>query len=535
MGLLYIILVIYILTCISLYFLFPKVNVEAWKALVPGINFIEWCKLIGRPTWWPLLLLIPLVNIFIWTGMAVNLVRSFDRFGLWESALAVFFPPAIFGILATSDTDTYQGPILTRERNYMADLTEANKSGHKRKIEKLTLNNPYKKSLGREWLESIFFAVFAAAFIRMFLIEPYLIPTPSMEGSLNVGDFLFVSKAHYGIRTPSTIAMIPLLHNRIPGLGVESYLKSPKLKSHRLKPITPIKRFDPIVFNWPVGDSVYITSTRSYTVAQVRRGGIGDPELPALVKDQAYVVRPFDKKDHYVKRCIALPGDTLEIRDKEIYIDGVFQPRQSHIQHNYQVAIPSGFNSRKLLEWGIDEDDLLQRGTGSEGQPVFYYALDAGQAEKLTAAGAQVQVLPQGGGRGGALFPHDANNYNDWTVDDFGPIWMPKKGATVQLSPSNISLYRRVITSYEGHELKTEGGQYIIDGQASTSYTFEQDYYWGMGDNRHNSEDSRAWGFVPADHIVGKPLFIWFSTKDGGLFSGVNWDRIFMSASKACE
>jgi len=534
MGLIYITLIIYILTCISLYFLFPKVNVEAWKALVPGINFIEWCKLIGRPTWWAILLLIPLVNIFIWTGMAVNLVRSFDRFGLWESALAVFFPPAIFGILATNEEDKYQGPILTRERAYMADLAEVNKSGHKRKIEKLTNNNPFKKSIGREWLESIFFAVFAAAFIRMFLIEPYLIPTPSMEGSLNVGDFLFVSKAHYGIRTPSTIAMIPLLHNRIPKLGVESYLKSPSIKSHRLKPLTPIKRFDPIVFNWPVGDSVYITSSRSYTVAQVRRGGIGDPELPGLVKDQAYVVRPFDKKDHYVKRCVALPGDTLEIRDKELYIDGVFQPRQSHIQHNYQVIFPAGFNNRKLEEWGIDDDDLLPAGRGKAGQN-GYYALDAGQVEKITAGGAQVQVLPEGGASGSSLFPHDEKNYGEWTVDDFGPIWIPKKGATVQLSPTNIALYRRIIGSYEGHELTINGDQYTIDGQSATSYTFEQDYYWGMGDNRHNSEDSRAWGFVPANHIVGKPLFIWFSTRDGGLFSGVNWDRIFMSASKACE
>ncbi|MEL6988717.1 MAG: DUF5684 domain-containing protein [Bacteroidota bacterium] len=223
-------IILYLLTSASLYFVFPKADVPAWKALVPGLNFVEWCKLIGRPGWWAALLLIPIVNIFIFAGMAVDLVRSFGKLQFVHSAAAVIFAPGIFSWLGFQKDEKYNGPILNQEKDYFKSIEEAKEKGEDYKVKKLVANNPYKKSGGREWAESIIFAVFAAAFIRMFLIEAYVIPTPSMEGSLLVGDFLFVSKAHYGIRPPMTVAMIPLLHNTIPLVGSESYLKKPSLK-----------------------------------------------------------------------------------------------------------------------------------------------------------------------------------------------------------------------------------------------------------------------------------------------------------------
>jgi len=270
------------------------------------------------------MLLIPILNIFIFCGMAVNLVRSFGRYGFGDSALAVICAPVIFYLISKKDSDKYLGPNVTMERDYMDEMKKAEKAGDKKKLERLISKNPYKKSFLREWTESIVFAVFAAAFIRMFLIEAFVIPTPSMEGSLLVGDFLFVSKASYGIRTPMTIAMVPLLHNRVPGLGTESYFRKPCLKYNRLPAFEEIDRNKPIVFNWPVGDSVYITSQRSYTVGQARRsdGAIPDRELWQKVKKEDYVVRPIDKKDHYIKRCIALPGDSIQIIDRQVYVNG---------------------------------------------------------------------------------------------------------------------------------------------------------------------------------------------------------------------
>lgn len=526
MSILIFLIVSYILLSITLYFIFPKANVEAWKGLVPGLNFVEWCKIIGRPTWWAALLLIPIVNIFILAGMCVDMVRSFGKFGLGSSALAVFYPPAIFGSLGMKAEEQYQGPVLTQEKAYFAQMLEAKEANQERKLRKLVNNNPYKKSAGREWIESIFFAVFAAAFIRMFLVEAYVIPTPSMEGSLNVGDFLFVSKTSYGIRTPMTVAMIPLLHNRIPGIGSESYLKKPSLPYHRLPALRDIERNTPFVFNWPVGDSVYITSTRSYTLRQIRQLQVGnwqgmESELATKVRNKDYITRPLDKKDHYIKRCVGLPGDSLQVIDRKIYINGQVQKEPIHAQYKYDVRLSNSFNKKKLREWGIDASDRAPNG----------YYLEPNQAELLQSLDPSMYVKLANQPNDPRLFPFDQANYGPWSLDNYGPIWIPKKGATTPLSMQNLSMYKRIIRVYEGNELEVRGGKIYINGEEANEYTFQQDYYWAMGDNRHNSEDSRAWGYVPHDHIVGKPLFIWFSTKNGSISNGINWDRIFKSAN----
>lgn len=515
------------LLSISLYLLFPKAGVDAVKGLIPGVNFIEWCKLIGRKPTYALLLLIPIVNIFIFCGMAVDLARSFKLYAYKDTALAVLYAPLKFFLMAKNDDVQYDEPTLPKERAYAEAIASAIKADNTYELKKLHENNPYKKSTAREWAESLFFAVFAAAFIRMFLIEAYVIPTPSMEGSLNVGDYLFVSKAHYGIRMPQTVAMVPLLHNRIPILNTESYLKSPSLGYTRLPAITNVKRNDPFVFNWPAGDSVYITPSRSYSLEQVRRKpNINDPALAKLIRKKDFVARPMDKTDFYIKRAVGIPGDKLEIRNRQLYINDAKAKNPEHVQFLYEVSVPSGVNLNKLEEWEIDEGDWIY--PHGLSKPNFVY-LDAKQVEQLKSLDPEVKVIVRGNSAGGQ-FPYTEAS-KSWSVDDYGPINIPAAGQTVNLTLDNLPMYRRIIDVYEHNDLAIANGQIMINGEAATSYTFKQDYYWAMGDNRHASEDSRDWGFVPADHIVGKPLFIWFSTKEGNIFNGINWNRIFRSAN----
>lgn len=518
MSILIFIILWYIFLSISLYLLFPKAGVAAVKGLIPGVNFAEMCKLIGRKPSHALWLLFPIVNIFIFCSMAVDLVRSFDKMSFGYSALAVIYAPAAFTAIALSKKDKYVSPIIPRELLYKAQVEDAIKQNKPRQLEKLVKNNPYHKSSIREWTEAIVFAVFAAAFLRMFLLEAYKIPTPSMEGSLLVGDFLFVSKAHYGIRTPMTVAMFPLLHNTIPGLGTESYLEKPSLPYFRLPALESIDRNEPIVFNWPVGDSVYLSPSRSYTAYQVKTS----PEAKRDVGNAPLITRPIDKKDHYIKRCIAIGGDSLEVRNKQVYINGAPAENPKQLKFVYQVQ-SEALNWNKVLELGIDIPQ-------NKVVPYYLSSDDINELKKLdpNIKIESFDMTPYSSG----LFPHDPVNFPGWTVDNYGPIYIPKKGATVELTPQTIALYRRVIDVYENNDFKEENGQYLINGVASTSYTFKQDYFWAMGDNRHNSEDSRAWGFVPHDHIVGKPLFIWFSTKKGNMSNGIHWNRIFTSAYK---
>ena len=515
-------LIFYILLSISLYKIFQKAGVDPKKALIPGINFIEWAKLIGRKGWWAALLLLPIVNFFIFAGMCVDLVRYFGKYGFGDSFMAVVLAPLKFFLVGNNADDKYLGPTLEAEGAYNQKIRAAQESGEKYKLKKLLDNNPYKKSGVREWAEAIIFAVFAAAFIRMFLIEAYKIPTSSMEGSLNVGDFLFVSKAHYGIRMPQTIFMVPLLHNRLPFVNKESYFSKPSLDYMRLPALESIDKNEPIVFNYPEGGKVLITANRNWSYNQLKRTG----ELPPNFRMDKVTERPVDKKDHYIKRCIATPGDSLQIIDRQVYINGKVAKNPTNMQFLYKISGAGGINVKKLDEMGVS----VNEGNASAG--LFF--LNEQHVEKIKAWGpsVKVDVVPPRKGHPNHIFPHDPANFPGWTVDNFGPIYVPKEGATVQISPKNIALYKAIIGEYEGNTLEVKNGNVIINGNPATSYTFKQDYYWAMGDNRHNSEDSRIWGFVPHDHIVGKPLFIWFSTKDGNIFNGINWDRLFTSAYK---
>lgn len=534
MSVLLIFLINYLLLSVGLYLLFPKVGIDAWKGLVPGLNFVEVAKLVGRPAWYAALLLIPTVQFFIYAGLMIHLVKSFGRTSWFDSFLAVVFPIVILYQIAKDDKTTYLGPYFTDRKAYQSKIEDAKKSGDKREYKKLLRNDPYRLSVGREWLESIIFAVFAAAFIRMFLVEAFMIPTPSMENSLNVGDYLFVSKTRYGMRTPMTIAQIPLLHNRIPGLNKESYWEKPSLNYHRLPALESIDNNDPIVFNWPVGDSVYLAPSRSWAVGQIERNPEilqRDRALKALVNKKQIITRPIDKKDHYIKRAIGIGGDTIQIKNRQVYINGTAVENPTNIQFLYDVRFSSStINTKKWSDWGISTSDVYQ------GQlPNSYLMfLSEYQKNKLMSLdpNASIEHREQKSD-GNKLFPHNTEYFGGWTVDDYGPVWIPKQGETIDLTPQNIAMYERTIRVYEHNEVtKTSNGELVINGLSADTYTFKQDYFWAMGDNRHNSEDSRAWGFVPHDHIVGKPLFLFFSTREGNIGKGINWDRIFTSASK---
>ena len=503
---------------------FEKAGKDPKQALIPGVNFATMSELVGRKKIYALWLLFPIVNIFVFVGLCVDLARSFGRLELKDSALAVVYAPAIFYQIGKNNEDKYFGPVLAQEKEYYENIEKARAAGNERELRKLEHKNPYTKSQPREWLEAIVFAVFAAAFIRMFLIEAYTIPTTSMEGSLLAGDFLFVSKAHYGMRTPKTVAMIPLLHNMIPVIGSESYLSKPNLPFYRLPAIEEIDPMDPVVFNYPEGDSVYVTPGRTYSIYDIRRNNASIKEFDNKFGMR---VRPIDKKDHYIKRCVAVGGDSIQVINRQLYRNGKPAANPEHLQFRYRVEAPDGISIAKLDEWDINFSPYESTWDGNQG----FLFINQTTLEKIKSIAPNITAVPTPYPNNN-LFPHDKQMTQGWTVDNYGPIWIPKKGATVKISPETIAPYRRVIDVYEDNDLEIKGGKVYINGTETTEYTFKQNYYWMMGDNRHNSEDSRVWGYVPFDHVVGKPLFIWFSTKNGNIRKGIKWDRIFTSASK---
>lgn len=511
-------LIFYLATSFTLAPLFEKAGIEKSKAFIPGLNFVTWAKLIGRKPIYALWLLVPIVNIFIYAGMAVDMVRSFGRYSFMDSFLAVIGTPFIFHSIGKNEQDKYRGPNYTMEKEYGEKMAAARKSGDKAAYQKLLRTSPYEKKPIREWAESIIFAVFAAAFIRMFLIEAYVIPTPSMEGSLLVGDYLFVSKAHFGIRSPMTILQVPLLHNRVPFINTESYLKHPSLGYHRIKGLEKVGRNMPVVFNYPEGDSVYLYPGRTYSIHDVRR----NPQLAQLPSRLPLVVRPIDKRDHYIKRCIGAPGDTIQIKNRQVFVNGVAAENPENMQFNYKVvSVGEPISAQTLADMGVTKPAY---GTTD------VYALNQKQVNKLKSISPDVLVEVVSHEPTSTLFPHNPSIMGKWTIDDYGPIFVPKKGMTIPLNSFTMSFYQRVISVYEDNKLELKAGKYYINGQEVSSYTFKMDYFWMMGDNRHQSEDSRFWGFVPEDHIVGKPLFIWMSMEKSGPNKGVRWNRLFKSA-----
>ena len=370
------------------------------------------------------------------------------------------------------------------------------------------------------WVDPILFAVVAAMILRTFFFENYTIPTPSMEKSMLVGDYLTVSKVAYGPKMPNTPISFPLVHNTMPfSTTKKSFVEWIRRPYHRLKGTRTVERNDVVVFNFPEGDTVFLNENANFYYDIVRQVGWAQAQRMGQT-----TTRPVDKRENYVKRCVAIPGDSLRIVRGQVYVNGRPQEVFPGMQYNYTVRTNgTGLNPAILQEMGIALSDF-----GTTGNGVYRLPLTAENAKKIEAFGNVVSVvrdeavdpLPQ------VYFPHDERY--PWTQDNFGPIWIPKKGVTVPLTVDNLPLYRRIITTYEGHTLDVQGDQIRIDGAPVTSYTFAMDYYWMMGDNRHNSADARFWGFTPEDHVVGKASFIWLSLDAEKRFPGnIRWSRIF--------
>jgi signal peptidase I len=524
-SLLIYLVVFYILLSLSLYKLFPKAGIPATMGLIPGLNFVHWSTLIGRKPAYALWLLFPIVNIFIFCGMAVDLGRSFGRKDFIHSAIAVLYAPLLFFSVARDKKASYNGPILKEEKAYADQLKAAQQSKNEYEFKKLTANNPFKKNPLREWVESIVFAVFAAAFIRMFLIEAYVIPTGSMEGSLLVGDYLFVSKVSYGLRTPQTVLQVPLMHNRLPFGEKESYLSKPALPYARWFRWNDVERFDPVVFNYPEGDSVFVIPGRTYSIHDFRRiKALQDARI-----DQRYplTVRPPDKADHYIKRAIGMPGDSLEIRNGQVYVNGEALANPPGMQMKYIVKTETTvLHKKRLEEIKVNIHEVV------ENRGAWVMALSQDQVEKIKSWGPDITVVPEPKFPDPKyLFPHREEINGQWTLDNYGPIYIPAKGETVALNEHNLAFLERVIRVYEGNDLVKKEGVYYLNGAPADQYTFRQNYYWMMGDNRHSSEDARMWGYTPEEYVVGKPLFIFFSTQYGSMKNGIRWNRLFRSAT----
>ncbi|MBQ1930060.1 MAG: signal peptidase I [Bacteroidales bacterium] len=384
-----------------------------------------------------------------------------------------------------------------------------------------------KKSALVEWTDALVFAIVVATFIRIFFFEAYTIPTSSMEKTLRVGDYLFVSKIHYGPRVPQTPISFPLVHNVMPIFGGESYSQIISNDYRRLKGLSKVERDDIVVFGFPHGDTILKAAPMDDYYTHVRING-------RAYTEKMYgpiVVRPNDKKDNYVKRCVAIAGDTLSVVNGKVIVNGIPQKDIEGIQNTYTVYTNgTTINPKVMQKLDINPDDYYYD-SSLPGYPALPLTQEA--YKQVVAMVNVVEVRqnidvypPEYPDSPIMLFPF-SENYK-WTRDNYGPIWIPKAGATTEINANNYHLYQRIITAYEGNTFEVKDGKIYINGQQSNTYTFKQDYYFMMGDNRHNSLDSRYWGFVPEDHIVGTPAIIWFSTDKNKSFpSNIRWNRLF--------
>ena len=400
------------------------------------------------------------------------------------------------------------------------------------------------------WVDAIVFALVAVYFINTFLFQNYQIPSSSLEKSLLVGDFLFVSKASYGPRVPNTPLSFPLVQHTFPLLNCKSFIEKPQWEYHRLKGFDSVKRDDIVVFNFPTGDTValkvtnpdYYTSCYSFgrDMVNSRKDIFGD-----------IVYRPVDRRENFVKRCVAIAGDWLQIKDNQIYVNGQKQAKIPGIQFNYYVQTDGTRLSADLLDKlkiSIDDQTLAtdpqpNQQLAEQAQyeivdsgfdpkfPIYHFPLNEETYNKLQKVTGVTKIKIE---QSNKLDVFPLGGHKSWTRDNYGPIWIPKRGTTLALNAYNFPIYERVIRVYENNKLDVKDGVYYLNGKPTKTYTFKMDYYWMMGDNRHNSADSRYWGFVPEDHVVGRPVMVWLSLdKDKGWFSGkIRWNRFFKNAER---
>lgn len=528
------ILLCQILMFLKLWKLYKKAGYAPFFAAIPIYNSVILLRIIGRPSWWVILLYFPIVNLLMLPVIWVETARKFGKDSLTDTFLA-WISLGLYGFYINYGSDVKYNPEQS--------IAPKTKFG--------------------EFIGSTVYAVVIATVVHAYFIQPYIIPTGSLEKTLLVGDFLLVSKFHYGARAPQTVVSFPMVHDTIPLVKTRSYLKKPQLPYMRLPGLQQIKRNDIVVFSWPAD-----------TVRQ-------------FFKKEAGVVKPIDKKSNYVKRCVAIPGDTLSIIDGIIHIDGKksIMPDRAKPIFGYKAYNTNGISARRLINAGYDDltrkflitnisqsilDALrphlimianpdpndYQVITGSKGLPLsivqkyriqakelletqkslFLTLKEAEQMPNVLNLDSLIRNINTKRTYNDSYFPNNVR-YN-WNEDQFGPIVIPKSGVTVKLNSKNIALYKKIISDYELNNLEIKGDDIKINGSSVNAYTFKQDYYWMMGDNRHRSEDSRYWGFVPEDHIVGKPVFIWMSIDgfmDGLRNWSIRWNRIFTTVGGTGE
>ncbi len=499
MGIFGILSIIFSISCIvGLWKIFEKAGVEGWKILIPFYNFYIWLKIIKKPLWWYIILLIPFINVFMIFIMIIELLKGFQRYSLHQQVLGVLFPYVYLPYLGFSSKEKFLDP----------DKRPA-----------------IKKSWIREWVDAILFAVIAVTIINAFLIQHYKIPTSSMEKSLLVGDYLWVSKITYGPKVPNTPISFPLVHHTLPlSQTAKSFVEWITVPYYRFPGFAKIKNNDVVVFNYPEGDTVadriqaqnYYMLLRTYGRARVWNDKANFGNI---------IYRPVDKRDNYIKRCIAIPGDKLEIIDQVVYINDQELESPGIKQFHYLIKTDGTSINPKAFE----RLDISERISFNNVSGEYFTTLseEAANAIKSFVNVKEVKkIIAPKNYWDEDIFPHDSAYH--WNLDNFGPLVIPKAGVTIPLTIQNLVLYKRIIDTYEHNKLEVVGDKIFINGKESDSYTFQMNYYWMMGDNRHNSLDSRYWGFVPEDHIVGKALFVWLSfDKNKSVGSRIRWNKLF--------
>ena len=493
---------------IGMYGMFKKAGIEGWKAFVPVYN--TWCMVEKMPLkkYWFFLQLIPVVGQFITIWICIKFVEHFGRFGFWHHAAAVLFPFIYFPYLGFSKSERYAGNSVVYN---------------------------YKKSTAREWIDAAAFAVVAATLIRTFVFEAYTIPTPSEEKTLLVNDFLFVSKWAYGPRIPNTPIAMPFVHHTIPKLNTKSYLEWIHIPYTRWF-ASPVKRNDAVVFNFPendtlINDEANFGSKVTYYQAirdKMKSDHLTEDKARTAINDEysdIIIERPVDKRENFIKRCVGIAGDKIQVVNGQLMVNDKPSDFFPQSERYYIITSAPGaptLTQESLATMGVhiraDREDLQEFAQQTNNTYVVLITNEERRDMKLPA-GFQIQDYYQA--VSDELYPY-YDTAKHWSGDNFGPVVIPKKGVSIDLTADNIIRYKRCIETYEGNKFEQANGKILINGKEATTYTFKMDYFWLMGDNRHASLDSRYWGFVPEDHVVGKASLIWFSWE-----GGPRWKRLF--------
>ncbi|GGB14409.1 signal peptidase I [Puia dinghuensis] len=541
--LIYIQLFLLLSPSIGLYKLFEKAGVPGWKAFVPFYNTWVMLTIAGRPRHWVFWQFVPVMGWFITMGIDVEFVKVYGRFKFWEHALAALVPLLYFPYLAWGEVEPKRGKSAkgaarpaSKPANQGKPAPKAENAGKPgtpapdergAKFIGAAEARKHKKSKTREWIDAGVFAVVAATLIRTFIFEAYVIPTGSMEKTLLINDYLFVSKFAYGPRIPMTPLSIPFVHNTLPLVDRKSYVEWIKLPYTRWFE-KPVHRHDVVVFNFPAGDTLinksgYQSEHPYYDVIREQGNGNSDSGRQIVLNDPddyPLILHPPDKQENYIKRCIAIPGDTLQLKDQVVYINGQAQPLPPESETYYIVKTKGQPLEEDVMrdEYDLDisnSDELSSRNNPNE----YRMLLTARAKDKMLKNGVAVSITPDIDSTS-QVWPY--SKLVNWHLDNYGPLFIPRRGATIQLNPTSYTIYNRAIHVYEGNEFETRDGKYYLNGNEVHDYTFHYNYYWMMGDNRHGSQDSRFWGFVPETMIVGEASLIWMSWGHG-----VRWSRLF--------